>query len=163
MTGKASGREGAEQEMAARGILDINRSESFSMVRGNEIIIGLSCVRGIPMAAVHAIISNRNRFGKFVSLADFIMRTRIPREYVETLIKAGAFDSIEANRRKLYYSLEELYGITALIMELKRTRCVEEAKKLKIVDKPIPDWEESIKRKYRAMIINPNRPTGDKT
>jgi error-prone DNA polymerase len=43
----------------------------------------------------------------FTSLADFCARTTVTRDIVEHLVLCGAFDSLDPNRRALYWQLED--------------------------------------------------------
>ena len=87
---------------------NINESKEDFTVVGDVIRLGLSAVAKAGHAAIENIIKNREEYGKFDSLWDFISRvdTRVVNKGVlENLIKAGAFDSIEKNRAKLFNSL----------------------------------------------------------
>lgn len=85
---------------------DVNESQyEFSAV-GDVVRFGLGAVRNVGVEPVKAIIHEReqNR-GKYVNFVDFIRRvplTALNRRMVESLIKGGAFDSIEPNRRAIY-------------------------------------------------------------
>lgn len=83
---------------------DINVSKEDFTVVGDVIRLGLSAVAKVGRGAVLSIIESREKDGPFVSFWDFFLRidTRVVnRGVIENLIKAGAFDSIEANRAKL--------------------------------------------------------------
>ena len=74
---------------------------------GDKVIrFGLGAIRNVGKNAVDAIIAEReNGHGKYVNFTDFIKRVPLEalnRRLVESLIKAGAFDSIDPNRRALF-------------------------------------------------------------
>jgi len=63
-----------------------------------EIRFGLSAVKNVGISAVESILENRKTGGRFKSLEDFCARvdTRlVNRKVVESLVKAGAFDTLE--------------------------------------------------------------------
>src|SRR6184192_940584 len=69
------------------------------------IRVGLRQVKGITQADLDSITAARAE-GPFTSLADFCARTTVTRDVVENLVLCGAFDSLEPNRRALYWELE---------------------------------------------------------
>lgn len=88
---------------------DINRSEvEFSVAEG-RIIFGLSAIKGCGGSAAERIVEERRRGGPFHSLFDFCERlgeASVTRAVVESLIKAGAFDSLGAKRSQLMAVLD---------------------------------------------------------
>lgn len=82
---------------------DINEGENSFSVSGNTIRYGMSAVKGIGGSIVDNIIAERKRGGKYASLTDFVERLsgkEVNKRTIENLIKAGAFDSIEGNRKQ---------------------------------------------------------------
>ena len=87
---------------------DINQSKEDFTVIGEVIRLGLSAIAKVGHGAVLNIIESRKKGGEFVSFWDFMTKidTRVVnRGVIENLIKAGAFDSIEPNRAKLFNAL----------------------------------------------------------
>ncbi|HOK79923.1 MAG TPA: DNA polymerase III subunit alpha [bacterium] len=88
---------------------DIQEShEKFSIV-GNDILFGLSAIKNVGQGAIQSILEARKQ-GKFESLFDFCQRVDlrlINRKVIESLIKAGAFDSFEKPRSHLYALMDE--------------------------------------------------------
>lgn len=84
---------------------DVNESVLEYSAVGDVVRFGLGAIRNVGDKAVEDIIAERNSSrGKFVNFADYIKRvplTALNRRLVESLIKAGAFDSIDPNRRAL--------------------------------------------------------------
>ena len=70
---------------------------------GKAIRIGLKQVKGVGAAALEAIAEVRG--AGFRSLQEFCLRTagRVPRDSLEALIQAGAFDCLHENRRELLW------------------------------------------------------------
>lgn len=94
---------------------DVNLSELGFKVHYNEkneigeIVYGLSAIKNVGEKASEVIIKERELNGEFKSLTDFLIRVDlrlVNKKTLEGLIQAGAFDSIEKNRRKLFNNLE---------------------------------------------------------
>ena len=85
---------------------DVNESVYEYSAVGDVVRFGLGAIRNVGKNAVDAIIVEReNGHGKYVNFTDFIKRVPLEalnRRLVESLIKAGAFDSIDPNRRALF-------------------------------------------------------------
>ena len=94
---------------------DINRSESdFAAVDG-DITFGLSAVRNVGESVVEQLIVEREKNGPFESFQDFINRVDLMvlnKRTVDSLIKAGAFDSLGLRRRGLFESYPDLLDAT---------------------------------------------------
>ncbi len=87
--------------------VDINKSRDRYWVEEGAIRVGLAQVYGLSAAGLKAIIAAREDGGPFRSLRDFCARTNLARPMVESLIKAGAFDSL-GQRRELLWQLTEI-------------------------------------------------------
>jgi DNA polymerase-3 subunit alpha len=87
---------------------EVNASEyRFIPVDARTIRYGLGAVRGTGEGAINAILEAR-RAKPFVDLADFCLRVDkriVNRRVVEALVRAGAFDSLDANRARLLASV----------------------------------------------------------
>jgi len=90
---------------------DVNRSErSFSLesVEGRAALrIGLNRVKGLSERALDAVFEARTQRA-FVSLPDFLERTRAHTDEVENLIQVGAFDTFDRTRPELMWRLHLL-------------------------------------------------------
>ena len=88
---------------------DINASEyRFSVPDPQTVLYGLGALKGVGEAALEGIIKEREANGPFVDLYDFCRRSdtrKVNRRVMEALIKAGAMDSLGANRASLTASL----------------------------------------------------------
>jgi len=90
---------------------DVNKSFSdFGVISENgrnEIRFGLSAVKNVGHNIVETIVEERKANGKFLTIEDFILRIKskdLNKKSMESLIKAGAFDSLE-ERNKLLANL----------------------------------------------------------
>jgi len=80
---------------------DINEGQETFSVSGDKICYALSAIRNVGRGMVAAIVAERERGGKFQGITDFIRRMSdhdINKRFVESLIKAGAFDSLGGKR-----------------------------------------------------------------
>ncbi len=83
---------------------DINKSMMNFTVDDDRILFGLAAVKNVGRPAIEAVVSERETNGGFFSLWDFCERVdhkRLNRRATESLIQAGAFDSLEPNRGHL--------------------------------------------------------------
>ncbi len=83
---------------------DVNESEATFTPVGTDIRFGLSAVRNVGIHVVDAIVAARREQGRYTDFADFM--DKVPtlvcnKRVVESLIKAGAFDSLGHRRRAL--------------------------------------------------------------
>ncbi len=89
---------------------DVNESQSnFSSV-GTDIRFGLSAVRNVGENVVGGIIEAREAKGAFSDFADFLDKVPLlvcNKRVLDSLIKAGAFDSLNHRRRALATIAEE--------------------------------------------------------
>ncbi len=89
----------------------INTSEyRFTVDDQGRIIYGLGAVKGVGAAAVENMLEERQRNGPFVDLFDLCRRVdlrKVNRRVLESLIRAGAFDGLAANRATLMAQLPE--------------------------------------------------------
>jgi DNA polymerase-3 subunit alpha len=80
---------------------DINRSEVDFGILEDKITFGLGAIRGVGEAAVKAIVDERIARGPFRDIFDLAERVDpklLTKGAIETLIKAGALDSLPGNR-----------------------------------------------------------------
>src|SRR5450830_933138 len=83
---------------------DVNESTANFTAVGHDIRFGLTAVRNVGANVVDAIVRTREAKGEFTSFTDFL--DKVPavvcnKRTIESLIKAGAFDSLGHGRRAL--------------------------------------------------------------
>ena len=98
---------------------DINESQlQFSAV-GDVVRFGLAAIRNVGADRVTEIIKEReSEKGKFINFLDFVNRAplnALNKRMVESLIKGGAFDNTDGNRRALVTIHEEAIDLAAPI------------------------------------------------
>lgn len=70
---------------------DINKSEHAAIIKGKNIYLGLGYLKELESKTIRRILENRNFFGAFKSLEDFIDRVKISLEQIRILIRINAF------------------------------------------------------------------------
>ncbi len=92
---------------------DINESgKDYTPVAG-AIRFGMSAVKNVGFGAVDTILATRDEGGAFSSFGEFCERIdlkAVNKKVVESLIKAGAFDSFRLNRGVLLSQYEQIMG-----------------------------------------------------
>lgn len=139
---------------------DVNKSDADFSVENGNIRYGLAAVKSVGAANMEAIEKERKARGPYKDISDFIHRIdakQINRRQLEQLIKAGAFDSIDKNRGKLFANIDTIVSHIGAATELKTSSQsslfgVEELQStVKLAEKP--DWPELEKLKLEAEAI----------
>ena len=89
---------------------DINESEENFMAVGEDIRYGLAAVRNVGTEVVESIKETRRTMGNFTSFSDYLEKIDLlacNKRITESLIKAGAFDSLEHPRKGLMLIQED--------------------------------------------------------
>ncbi|GCE04918.1 DNA polymerase III subunit alpha [Dictyobacter aurantiacus] len=82
---------------------DVNRSERGFTIENDGVRFGLLAIKGIGDGPINEIVRARNEGGPFKSMADFCTRVdpkAVGKGAIETLIKAGALDSLEGENKR---------------------------------------------------------------
>ncbi|NCV29423.1 MAG: DNA polymerase III subunit alpha, partial [Rhodobacteraceae bacterium] len=138
----------------------VNRSEaSFDVVDG-ALVYALGALKNVGIEAMRLITEARGD-KPFVSLFDFARRVdlkRVGKRPLEMLARAGAFDVLDANRRRVFESLEGLVFYSAAIAEQKSSNQVslfgeagEDLPEPRLA--PVTDWlpAERLSEEFRAV------------
>jgi len=90
---------------------DINESlKKFTVVNEKTIRFGLGAIKNVGINVVERVVEERKQNGPYKSITEFLERVNgnvINKKSLESLIKAGVFDTIE-NRQKLLCNLQKL-------------------------------------------------------
>jgi len=143
---------------------DVNSSDVDFSVSDRNIHFALSAIKGCGGSAAEAIVSARKQDGAFRDLFDFCERvdaTSCNRSTVETLIKAGAFDSFQNRRSQLMAVVERAMQSGAAALADRRSgqkslfgEIAEESPEEEIVQLPeVPDWEEREKLLMEKEVL----------
>jgi error-prone DNA polymerase len=114
-------------EAQRRGIevlpADVERSEVECGVEGGAVRIGLGFVLGVRKEEVEGLVAERQRGGRFQSLADLAARCAVVRDSLERLAWAGACDCLcDDGRREALWLLGITAAATALASPVERSR-----------------------------------------
>jgi len=88
---------------------DINASGVRFSVENGKIRFGLAAIKNVGEIAVKELITIRNKTGTFPSFAEFCERLDshvVNRKVVESLVKCGAFDSLNPARAEVFAEIE---------------------------------------------------------
>ena len=83
---------------------DVNESQSDYTPLGNDIRFGLTAIRNVGENVVASIVANRETSGRYESFGDFLTKVDANvcnKKTIESLIKGGAFDSLNHPRKGL--------------------------------------------------------------
>jgi len=84
---------------------DVNESDVDFTAIGTDIRFGLAAVRNVGVNVVESLKVSRTNKGRFTSFGDFLAKVDVQvcnKRVIESLIKAGAFDSLGHTRRGLF-------------------------------------------------------------
>ena len=76
-----------------------------------KIFYGLGAIKSVGFEAISNIVKEREKNGKFKTCTDFINRVDpkdVNKLQLEGLVKAGAFDEIDSNRKKLFDAIPKI-------------------------------------------------------
>ena len=99
----------------------VNRSMATFDVRDGKLIYGLGALKNVGVDAMRLIVEARGD-KPFVNLFDLARRCdlrRIGKRPLEMLARAGAFDVLDPNRRRVFHSLDPLSAYSAAIHDQK--------------------------------------------
>ncbi|MFN3322837.1 MAG: DNA polymerase III subunit alpha [Bryobacteraceae bacterium] len=88
---------------------DINASGLHFTPDGDAIRFGLGAIKNVGQAAVESVVKAREENGRFHSLYEFCERvdlSAVNRRMIESLIKAGAMDTLTGTRAQLFAAVE---------------------------------------------------------
>ena len=86
---------------------DVNSSYKNFFAKDGKIVFGLSGIKNLGVNFIHAIVAARRKDGDFTNFKDFLERVEaydsraLNKKGLESLIKAGAFDSMGYARSRL--------------------------------------------------------------
>ena len=143
---------------------DVNESFADYTPLGTDIRFGLSAVRNVGENVVSSIVESREKKGRFTSFGDFLRKvdgTVCNKKTIESLIKAGAFDSLNHPRK----GLSQIY-LEAIdsVLESKRAEAVGQFDLFAMSEEPgidshveisIPDqeWDKGTLLSYEREML----------
>jgi len=143
----------------------VNRSEAGFTVQDGKLVYALGALKNVGMEAMRMITAARRDEGgrekPFVTLFDFARRVdlkRVGKRPLEMLARAGAFDMLDANRRRVFEALDALVGYSAAIHEQKASNQVslfgdagDDLPEPRLL--PVADWQalERLEEEHKAI------------
>ena len=103
---------------------DVNASNAIFTPVGTDIRFGMAAVRNVGTNVVESIVGARTSKGAFTSFSDFLRKVPVNvcnKRVIESLVKAGAFDSFGHPRRGLMLIHEQ--AVDAII-DVKRNEAI---------------------------------------
>ena len=130
---------------------DVNASTAMFTPVGQDIRFGMAAVRNVGVNVVESIVAARTAKGAFGSFAEFLRKVPVNvcnKRVIESLIKAGAFDSFGSPRKGLVLIHEQAIDT---VIDVKRNEAIgqdslfgEDTEAAETFDVPVPDgeWEK---------------------
>jgi DNA polymerase-3 subunit alpha len=143
---------------------DVNESDSEYTPRGKDIRFGLAAIRNVGENVVSSVVRNRSAKGRYGSFGDFLAKVDAVvcnKKTIESLIKAGAFDSLGDTRKGLMaVHLEAIEAIS----ETKRAESIGQFDLFGgnesqgvisgvVLDIPKDEWEKSLALSYEREML----------
>ena len=142
---------------------DVNESDAEYTPRGTDIRFGLAAIRNVGEGVVASIKSGRDSKGRYQSFGDFLAKVDAQvcnKKTIESLIKAGAFDSLGHTRKGLMAVYLEAIDS---VIETKRAEAIgqfdlfgaESATSVSNValDIPAGEWEKAMLLSYEREML----------
>ena len=143
---------------------DVNESDSEYTPRGKDIRFGLAAIRNVGENVVGSVVRNRTNKGRYTSFGDFLAKVDAVvcnKKTIESLIKAGAFDSLSHTRKGLLaVHLEAIEAIS----ETKRAESIGQFDLFGgnesqgvisgvVLDIPNDEWEKQLLLSYEREML----------
>jgi DNA polymerase-3 subunit alpha len=142
---------------------DVNDSEGDFTPVGTDIRFGLTAVRNVGTNVVEGIVAARRDKGRFESFQDFMDKVPVNvcnKRVVESLVRAGAFDSLGYARRALMAVIDEAVDT---VISVKRNEAVgqfdlfggvgEESSGFEVAVPALPEWDKKQKLAYEREML----------
>jgi DNA polymerase-3 subunit alpha len=141
---------------------DVNESVATFAAVGKDVRFGMAAIRNVGVNVVEAIIAARKSKGAFSSFSDFLNKVPLVvcnKRVIESLIKAGAFDSFGEARKGLVLVHEQ--AVDAVI-DIKRNEAIgqdslfggdDEASAAFEVPVPAGEWDKTLRLNFEREML----------
>src|SRR6202034_685553 len=141
---------------------DVNASVATFTAVGEDVRFGLAAIRNVGVNVVDAIVATRKSKGEFTSFADFLRKVPVVvcnKRVIESLVKAGAFDSFSHPRKGLALIHEQAVDS---VIDLKRNEAIgqdslfggdEQAEAAFEVAIPDAEWEQKTRLNFEREML----------
>ena len=145
---------------------DINDSDLIFTAHEGKIRFGLNAIKNVGTAALESILEARNEYGKYNDLLNVCSKidtSKVNSRVLEALIKSGAFDSLEPNRKKILEGIDNILSMAnaekSMIRKdqfsffdlLSEDETEKSRSEVKLPD--ITDWKAKIRLKYEKEAL----------
>jgi len=142
---------------------DVNESAGNFTAVGTDIRFGLTAIRNVGTNVVDGVVAARESEGSFTSFADFMDKVPVHvcnKRVVDSLIRAGAFDSMGYARRALVGIAEDAVDT---VIGLKRNEAIgqfdlfggtgEEDHGIQIEIPELQEWDKQLKLSHEREML----------
>ncbi len=81
----------------------VNNSDEYTNINGNDVYVGFIHIKSLQSKLVETIIEERRANGPYQHLQNFIERTNVGLEQLNTLISVGAFRFTDKSKKRLLW------------------------------------------------------------
>jgi DNA polymerase-3 subunit alpha len=145
---------------------DINDSDLIFTASAGKIRFGLNAIKNVGETALKSILQARETVGRFETLIDVFSRidtSKVNSRVLEALIKSGAFDSLEPNRKRILEGLDQILSLANAEKSMLRENQVSffdllsqeemEKSRTKIELPEVPDWKSKMRLKFEKEAL----------
>jgi DNA polymerase-3 subunit alpha len=142
---------------------DVNESAGDFTPVGTDIRFGMLAIRNVGTNVVDGIVAARAESGRYESFPDFMDKVPMPvcnKRVIESLIKAGAYDSLGYARRALLAVAEDA---VELVVDLKRNEAIgqfdlfggegDDTAAFEITIPELSEWDKQVKLGYEREML----------
>ena len=104
----------------------VNRSDATFKVANGELVYALGALKNVGVEAMKLVVEGRGDkpFSTIYDLARRVDLKRVGKRPLEMLVRSGAFDQLDPNRRRVFDSLDGLVNYSQAIFEQKNSNQV---------------------------------------
>jgi DNA polymerase-3 subunit alpha len=142
---------------------DINKSELTFSVEGEDVRFGLTAIKNVGESAIRALLKGRKAKGRFAypfELVTDVDSKAVNRKVIESLIKAGALDSLGWKRSQLFHLVDLMlrYGHDLQKIKNSKQNMLFGSQNIASPDIPpevkgMPEWDESLLLSYEKDAL----------
>ena len=138
----------------------VNRSQAAFDVVAGELVYALGALKNVGLDAMRLVVEGRGDrpFATLFDLARRVDLKRVGKRPLEMMARAGAFDALDRNRRRVFDSLDALVAYSAAIHDQKASAQVslfgeagDDLPEPRL--SPVPDWlpAERLSEEFKAI------------
>jgi DNA polymerase-3 subunit alpha len=142
---------------------DINESDFNFTVTKDAVRFGLAAVKNVGETAAKDLIKTRKEHGKFAAPFDVVANADsrvVNRKVLESLIKAGAFDSLGCPRSQCFHLIDKMIEFSHEVQRAKNAKQNSlfgdgyvEAPEIPAEVRGMREWDESLKLSYEKDAL----------